>query len=134
MNKENVENNVKKYLEAGYEAAREILTDGEKMDEFLLKLEDLLQKVPVAGGTLAVLPVWASLLKYYAKGEYGPVPTSTLVVIVCGFFYLLKPGDLIPDFLPGLGQMDDLFVIAVCEKLAGEEVDRFKAWRDGQEA
>jgi uncharacterized membrane protein YkvA (DUF1232 family) len=35
-----------------------------------------------------------------------------LILIAIGFIYLLSPVDFIPDFVPGLGNLDDGAVLA----------------------
>ena len=39
------------------------------------------------------------------------VPSGAKFLIGCAITYLLSPIDLIPDFLPGLGQLDDLLIV-----------------------
>jgi len=40
------------------------------------------------------------------------VPAGAKLLLVGILGYLILPTDLVPDFLPGLGQLDDLAVIA----------------------
>ncbi len=41
------------------------------------------------------------------------LPTATKVALAAVVLYLLSPIDLIPDFIPGLGALDDILVAAV---------------------
>jgi uncharacterized membrane protein YkvA (DUF1232 family) len=41
------------------------------------------------------------------------LPTAAKVVIAAAVLYLVSPIDLIPDFIPGLGALDDLLVAAI---------------------
>ncbi|MBT8319349.1 MAG: DUF1232 domain-containing protein, partial [Gramella sp.] len=52
--------------------------------------------------------VMYGMLKDYRKGVYTKVPWFTIATIAFAFLYILNPLDIIPDFIPGLGYIDDL--------------------------
>ena len=61
------------------------------------------------------LPSFAKLfLRLVQDSRVGLKPKLVLVGILA---YLIFPTDLVPDFLPGLGQVDDLLVIFLGLKL-----------------
>jgi uncharacterized membrane protein YkvA (DUF1232 family) len=47
----------------------------------------------------------------------GRVPTLLKLVPVLAMVYLLSPVDLMPDLIPGFGQLDDLAIIVLALKL-----------------
>ncbi|HLT05163.1 MAG TPA: YkvA family protein, partial [Pseudomonas sp.] len=59
---------------------------------------------------------------------------KALVSIVAGLAYFLSPLDLIPDFLLGVGLLDDVAVLAWIMRTWRGELDAFVAWRDAQSA
>ena len=40
--------------------------------------------------------------------------------------YVVLPIDVIPDFIPGVGFLDDMFVIGVVMKSVADEIERYK--------
>ena len=48
--------------------------------------------------------VWAAL---------ADVPIRVKVVLVLGVLYLLNPIDLIPDFIPVIGHLDDVLIVGL---------------------
>ena len=63
-------------------------------------------------------------------------PRSAKVALVGLLAYLISPIDLIPDFLPGIGSLDDLIVVAIVLKWTGRRVglERLRANWPGDEA
>lgn len=67
---------------------------------------------------LASIKVWASRIRrdvvavyYAARDPRTPLAVRLLAVVVAA--YALSPIDLIPDFIPVLGYLDDLLIVPV---------------------
>ena len=50
-------------------------------------------------------------------------------VIVAGLAYFVLPFDVIPDYIPGLGFLDDGFVIAAVLRSLSKELDAYNLFR-----
>ncbi|SOE20655.1 Uncharacterized membrane protein YkvA, DUF1232 family [Spirosomataceae bacterium TFI 002] len=68
------------------------------------------------------------LLKSYADGSYRDISTKNLISIIAGFLYFISPIDLIPDFLPMVGFMDDIALLTFIVRGLGEELEKFELW------
>ncbi|WP_407296728.1 YkvA family protein [Stutzerimonas zhaodongensis] len=68
------------------------------------------------------------------RGEYRQVSRPALVAAVAGLLYFLSPFDAIPDWIPGLGFVDDLAVLGWIVRKWSAELQAFQAWRDSQSA
>lgn len=117
-------------LEKGYEEAKELLANTDKMDAFLQKAEKQLGSVPVAGSALAIVPTMISLVKSYVKKEYSELPIGSIIAVVSSLIYWLKKKDLIPDRIPIFGKVDDVAVIAICTKLVKNDIENYEKWRN----
>ncbi len=71
------------------------------------------------------------MLRAFSKGEYKQLPWRTLVSITAALLYLASPIDIIPDFLPMLGLMDDIWLLTKVFSLAGKDIEDFLAWENG---
>ena len=72
------------------------------------------------------LTTLVELLKAYATGDYRDVPMRSLLLIAAGTLYFVTPVDVIPDFLLGIGYLDDLTVLTYVIGVVREEIDRFR--------
>lgn len=54
----------------------------------------------------------------YREGRLRHMPYSALSAIVFALDYALNPVDIIPDFLPGIGQLDDLRIFEAASTIA----------------
>lgn len=74
------------------------------------------------------LPVLIRLTRAWASGDYRRIPLKAIVSVVAALLYFLNPFDLVPDFIPFIGYLDDVAVVAyVMRKLHGE-VEVFLDW------
>lgn len=55
--------------------------------------------------------ILADMMRAYANGEYREIPWKTLAIMAAGLIYFINPFDLVPDFIPGVGYLDDLSII-----------------------
>lgn len=74
------------------------------------------------------------LLQRYISGQYRAIPWQSLLLIAAGLLYFVTPIDVVPDFISGLGLLDDATVLMfVVHRLRGE-LDRFRRWEAQQPA
>jgi uncharacterized membrane protein YkvA (DUF1232 family) len=52
------------------------------------------------------------------------VPRRAKVAVAFAGLWVLSPIDLIPEFLPVIGPLDDIVVVAVCLRYAGRQMPR----------
>lgn len=73
------------------------------------------------------------LLRAYAKGEYRDIPTSQLVLIVAALLYFVIPIDVIPDFVVGVGLLDDAAVLGWVIMAVRTALDDFLKWESARQ-
>ena len=52
--------------------------------------------------------------------------SKTYLAIAGALAYVVLPLDVIPDFIPGIGFLDDIFVVSIVIKSLADEVARYK--------
>ena len=68
------------------------------------------------------------LIKAYANGSYRVIPWESMSLLVAAVVYILMPIDLIPDFIVGLGLLDDVALLGWVLKSISTELDAFVEW------
>ena len=77
----------------------------------------------------ADIKVLISLLSDYKKGSYRDINKGSVLFIIAGLVYLVSPIDLVPDFIFGLGFLDDAMILGYILKQLYEVLDRYKIWK-----
>lgn len=112
-----------------YSKAEGYLNSPEKLEKLLSSAK---RKANRRHGPLA--EVWEFLttsfrmLKSFTKGEYREIPWQSLTLIVVSIIYFVSPIDAIPDFLTGVGLLDDVGLIAWTMKAVASDIDAFCQW------
>lgn len=73
--------------------------------------------------------VMFGMLKDYRKGIYTNVPWFTIAAIAFSFLYILNPFDLVPDFIPGIGYIDDFAVFTFGLKFIESDLHQYLDWK-----
>ena len=126
MNKEISIDDAKKVLE---ENSKKI-TD-EDIKKVIEKQEEIIEKFSSNGPLKEYIDAGKAmyrLMKSYWSGEYREVPWYTIVAIAAALLYVLSPVDLIPDFIPVIGYVDDALIVAACLILIKEDLANFETW------
>lgn len=72
------------------------------------------------------------MLRDFKNGNYKDVPWLTIAAIVFSMLYIFNPLDLIPDFIPGLGYIDDLAVFTYAIKFVETDMHKYLDWKLGK--
>jgi uncharacterized membrane protein YkvA (DUF1232 family) len=88
----------------------------------------------IAGEAMESLGTLTRLIKAAVAGEYHGIPKNTLVMGVAVLIYFLSPIDVIPDWIPIIGLLDDVTLLAWFMTSIKTEMDKFHAWEETQPA
>ncbi|WP_210366252.1 YkvA family protein [Bacillus sp. REN3] len=124
---EKIEQSIKKYKSK----AREYMKRPEKTD---VLIKDASKKAEKEKKGLA--DIWENLqllfqlVTAWRHGEYKKIPIGSILAILASIIYFVSPIDLIPDFLAGVGIVDDAAVIGFVLKQISSDLEKFRTWRD----
>ena len=117
--------------------AEELLKDTEQTHKTLKKAAKFLDKIkeiPVIGRIADDIAASIELIRDYKDDRYRCVPTRVIVAALAGILYIINPFDLIPDYIPFIGWLDDSFVFALILKIGlSMELEKYRKWKEAQE-
>lgn len=119
MDKQKIEQEFIKRLETADESvAKEALN---KADEILKKISESAD----LKGFYDDVKIFFKMIKDYFDGKCD-LPVRTVVAIGVALIYVLSPIDVIPDFIPIVGLLDDAFVLTLCIKFIKDDIEEYK--------
>ena len=71
----------------------------------------------------------SALIKDYWKGESRDVSLGSIAVFVLSIICVLSPIDLLSDFIPLPGQIDDAFILLFCIFLLEKDLKKYQNWK-----
>ncbi|MBT0607350.1 YkvA family protein [Aequorivita echinoideorum] len=73
--------------------------------------------------------ILVGMLKDVKNGVYPNVPWFTIATVVLALLYILNPMDIIPDFIPGIGYIDDIAVLTIGVGWIESDLHRYLDWK-----
>lgn len=126
MNKDDIRKMINKLGE-------DILNDDDKAkkcaedaDEFIhdtSKVKSMLKSV------LEQFTLMVQLFKDYVAGDYRAIPWISIVAIAGGIVYKVLPKDLIDDYIPALGNLDDMVVLKFVIGTCSVDLANYAMWK-----
>lgn len=112
-------------------AAKDYFEEPEKTEELIFRANK-----KAASKKNALQDVWDQLhllfdlVTAWRKGEYRQLPKGSILMIIATIIYFVTPIDIVPDFLVGLGILDDAAVIGFTLKQISSDLEKFKLWKE----
>ena len=72
------------------------------------------------------------LLRDRVAGVYKETPWTTIAALTGALIYVLSPIDLVLDFIPFIGFLDDAVVIGLAIRLAQPDLEKYRVWKAGR--
>ncbi len=98
------------------------------LEEAVKKAKDFEKNRGPLGEVWGYLTALFRLLRAYVHGEYREIPWVSIVLVTVGIIYFVSPIDLIPDFIPVVGMLDDAAVIVFVVKQIKADLENFLTW------
>ena len=121
---------IKRY-EADVEDAETIIKNDEKVDELLNKAQQKMKKKSVtnAGVLYEDIRLLINLLKDWISKDYREVPMGTVVSLLAGVIYFVNPFEIMPDYIPLIGYIDDAFLLSLIIRQFNRDMQKYAIWK-----
>jgi uncharacterized membrane protein YkvA (DUF1232 family) len=127
--------------EAAYDFMKErLMTDAERIDDADLK--QIEREVPKKVDNLKAVTdgvEWlksmlnrVTILYEMVRDTEWKLDRRSKALIAAGLIYFLLPVDMTPDFIPGIGFIDDALVLSTLWKIVQEQVDRYMRFKENR--
>lgn len=99
-------------------------------DTVLNHYDEILEKANLGALRRFVIDIrtMCSMVKAWSKKEYKKVPVNVIGMIILTLVYVFLPADVIPDFIPGIGVVDDAAMVGLCLAAAKADIEDFRNW------
>lgn len=118
FNQKDIDDKFNSFTSYTEEDAQKVMENQEKIEK--IASNDTLKKY------LADIKLYFQMLGDTFTGKYKKIPVGTIAAIIGTLIYVLSPVDLIPDFIPVIGYLDDAAILATCLSFTKFDVEEYK--------
>lgn len=87
-------------------------------------------RLGLAARIIQDLKLLIPLIRDYWKGTYRDVSAKSIIVFIVALAYIISPIDVIPDYILGLGQIDDAAILGLSLYFLEKDIMKYKDWKD----
>ncbi len=120
-----------KFYDIALSKAKELLKDHDQLIKVISGVSNKIAKSKLdlssAGRKLKVM---VRMVRAYANGQYRTVPWKTIIVLTAVLIYFFMPLDLIPDFIPVTGYVDDFSLIFWAFNHLQDDINTYLWWEN----
>lgn len=110
---------------AWLDKAKKVLGNKQKIRELLIKVSNHISKEKLSS-VRKELELLCSYVMDIMKGDYSDYDGVKLMFIIAALIYVVSPIDIIPDFIPVAGLVDDVVVIEWLIREVKSELDKYE--------
>ncbi|MCO4754698.1 MAG: DUF1232 domain-containing protein [Bacteriovoracaceae bacterium] len=102
-----------------------------KLDAAIEKLNK--QQIKDAlGKNVEDLKVLVRMTKSWLNKDYREISVQSIIYTIAAIVYFVTPTDFMPDFIMGLGLLDDIAVLRWVMNQIKSDIDKYKQWERGK--
>ncbi len=137
-NGEDLLRRARKRMDESSDQAEDYAKNPGKLERLVLNAKDKLMHMENRRHNLKNMvrhvSVFVRLSKDYSSGYYPNLPWRSFLSIVGAILYFVNPFDVIPDFIPGIGLLDDITLLGWVYKSIENDVDDYLSWEEQRTA
>jgi uncharacterized membrane protein YkvA (DUF1232 family) len=92
------------------------------------KLKDVEGRTELYNNFIEKVYTFVRMMRSVIQGEYRELPWKSIILIVAGLIYFVSPVDLIPDFIPLSGLVDDVSIILWIFSSLQDDIAQYSEW------
>ena len=74
------------------------------------------------------IKIMVRMVQSWRNKSYRNISTSSIFITIVILLYFVNPIDVLPDFIPIIGGLDDAILLAYLLKVIDKEIEKFIAW------
>ncbi len=126
----------KERMEESGDQAEEYAKNPGKLKSLIVNAKEKLKQIDDNRNNLKnivrYVTVFVRMVKDFSSGYYPHLPWKSLLTIIASVLYFINPLDIIPDFIPGIGLLDDLTLLGWVYKNIESDVENYLDWEESK--